>query len=125
MTAKSLPLTDLPVEMGAAPGQSWLVSRDTVDMTRAARPPRRIAIAAEPQNIVIDANKTALLIVDMQNDFCCKGGWLDSRGIDISPNRKPIAPIAGLVESFRKHSLPVIWANWGVRKDLLNIHPSL
>ena len=77
MTAKILPVTDLPVEMGAAPGQSWLVSRDTVDMTRQARPLRAISIAAEPQNIVIDANKTALLIVDMQNDFCSRGGWLD------------------------------------------------
>ncbi len=125
MTAKIVPLTGLPVEMGAAPGQSWLVSRDIVDMTRLARPLRAISIAAEPQNIVIDANKTALLIVDMQNDFCSRGGWLDSRGIDISPNRKPIEPINTLVESFRQHSLPVIWVNWGVRKDLLNIHPSL
>ena len=40
MTAKNLPVTSLPVEMGAAPGQSWLVSRDTVDMTRQARPLR-------------------------------------------------------------------------------------
>jgi ureidoacrylate peracid hydrolase len=125
MTAKNLPATDLPIEMGAAPGHSWLVSPDTVDMTRKPRPLRTISIAAESQNIVIDANKTALLIVDMQNDFCTRGGWLDSRGIDISPNRKPIEPIKKLVETFRKQSLPVIWVNWGVRKDLLNIHPSL
>jgi len=125
MSAKNLPVTDLPVEMGAVSGQSWLVSADCVDMTRKARPLRTISIAAEPQNIVIDANKTALLIVDMQNDFCTKGGWLDSRGIDISPNRKPIGPLSQLVETFRKQSVPVIWVNWGVRKDLLNIHPSL
>src|SRR3984957_6986693 len=125
MTAKNLPATALPVEMGAAPGQSWLVSRDTVDMTRKTRPLHAQSIPAQPQNIVIDANKTALLIVDMQNDFCSRGGWLDSRGIDVSPNRKPIEPIDRLVESFRQQSLPVIWVNWGVRKDLLNIHPSL
>ena len=85
MSAKNLPVTDLPVEMGAASGQSWLVSADSVDMTRKARPLRTLSIAAEPQNIVVDANKTALLIVDMQNDFCTSGGWLNSRGIDISP----------------------------------------
>src|ERR1700722_19792805 len=105
MTTNNSTVTGLPVEMGAAPGQSWLVSRDTVDMTRKARPLRSVSIAAEPQNIVIDANKTALLIVDMQNDFCTKGGWLDSRGIDISPNRKPIEPINKLVAIFRKQSL--------------------
>ena len=125
MTTHKSSATPSPVEMGAAPGQSWLVSRDVVDMTRKARPLRPVSLAAEPQNLVIDANKTALLIVDMQNDFCTKGGWLDSRGIDVSPNRKPIEPLKTLVESFRKQSIPVIWVNWGVRKDLLNIHPSL
>jgi nicotinamidase-related amidase len=125
MSTNNAPLTDIPVEMGAAPGQSWLVRRDTVDMTRQARPIRQLSIAAEPQNIVIDAHKSALLIVDMQNDFCTKGGWLASRGIDVSPNRKPIEPINRLVAAFRLQSIPVVWVNWGVRKDLLNIAPSL
>jgi nicotinamidase-related amidase len=114
-----------PVEMGTNPGQSWQVTPDAVDMTRPSPPVRPLAIAAEPQNITVDAAKSALLIVDMQNDFCTKGGWLDSRGIDISPNRKPIAPLAALIEGFRSRDIPVVWVNWGVRKDLLNISPSL
>jgi nicotinamidase-related amidase len=125
MSVQKLPAAEPTVEMGAAPGQSWLVTRDTVDMTRRPPPVRPLAITAEPQNIVIDANKCALLIVDMQNDFCCAGGWLHSRGIDISPNRKPIEPIRKLVAAVRREKLPVVWVNWGVRKDLLNIHPSL
>ena len=125
MSVQKLPNAEPPVEMGAAPGQSWFVTADTVDMTRRAPPVRPLAIAAEPQNVAIDARKCALLIVDMQNDFCCAGGWLASRGIDISPNRKPIEPIRRLVAAFRREQLPVIWVNWGVRKDLLNIHPSL
>ncbi|MGA2127697.1 MAG: isochorismatase family cysteine hydrolase [Xanthobacteraceae bacterium] len=125
MKAKPVAAESPAVEMGAAPGQSWLVTRDTVDMTRPAPPPRPLAIAAEPQSIVIDAHKTALLIVDMQNDFCHDGGWLHSRGIDVTPNRKPIGPIRDLVAAFRREALPVVWVNWGVRKDLLNIHPSL
>jgi nicotinamidase-related amidase len=125
MSVQKLPNAESPVEMGAAPGQSWIITADTVDMTRRAPPVRPLAIAAEPQNVVIDARKCALLIVDMQNDFCCAGGWLASRGIDISPNRKPIELIRRLVAAFRREQLPVIWVNWGVRKDLLNIHPSL
>jgi ureidoacrylate peracid hydrolase len=112
-------------EMGARPGQSWLVTPDTVDMTRPSSPVRPLAIVAEPQNIVVDAAKAALLIVDMQNDFCAEGGWLHSRGIDISPNRKPIRPLQTLISTFRAEGVPVIWVNWGVRKDLLNISPSL
>jgi ureidoacrylate peracid hydrolase len=113
------------VEMGARPSQSWKVTPDAVDMTRPAPPLRPLAISAEPQNITVDAAKSALLIVDMQNDFCTRGGWLDSRGIDISPNRKPIRPLASLIETFRSNQIPVVWVNWGVRKDLLNISPSL
>jgi ureidoacrylate peracid hydrolase len=114
-----------PLEMGATAGQSWLVSHDVVDMTRRAPPVRPLSVAAEPQNIVVDAAKSALLIVDMQNDFCTEGGWLHSRGIDVSPNRKPIKPLQALIGTFRDAGLPVVWVNWGVRKDLLNISPSL
>ena len=37
----------------------------------------------------------------------------------------PIAPIASLVPVLRSEGVPIVWLNWGVRKDLLNIHPSL
>lgn len=114
-----------PVDMGAAPGHGWRVTPSTVDMTRPAPPVRRLPIAAEPQNIVVDAAKSALLIVDMQNDFCTKGGWLDAKGIDVTPNRKPIEPLRRLIDAFRAQGLPVVWVNWGVRKDLLNMSPSL
>jgi ureidoacrylate peracid hydrolase len=125
VSVQKLRSAEAGTEMGAAPGQSWIVSAETVDMSRPAPPMRSLAITAEPQNIIIDLQKTALLIVDMQNDFCTEGGWLHSRGIDISPNRKPIEPLKNLIGLFRRTGVPVVWANWGVRKDLLNIHPSL
>src|SRR5712672_250611 len=106
----------IPVEMGTNPSQSWKVTPDAVDMTRPSPPVRPLVISAEPQNITVDAAKSALLIVDMQNDFCTKGGWLDSRGIDVSPNRKPIQPLTELIGAFRNNGIPVVWVNWGVRK---------
>lgn len=111
--------------MGARPEHAWQVSRDLVDMTRPAKPVRPIRLEALPQNIVVDAHKAALVIVDMQNDFCTAGGWMDSQGIDVTPNQAPIEPLKALVAAFRAENLPVIWVNWGVRKDLLNISPSL
>jgi len=110
---------------GAVDSQAWQVANDCVDMTRPAAALRKLVIEAEPQQIHIDASKTALLIVDMQNDFCTKGGWMDLLGIDISPNRKPIEPLQDLITAFREQFIPVIWVNWGVRKDLLNISPSV
>ena len=126
MNAKNLPVSRSARRDGRGTGQSWLVSADSVDMTRPARP-LRAARRSRPSRRTSSSmpNKTALVIVDMQNDFCTKGGWLDSRGIDISPNRKPIEPLSSAGRGFRKQSVPVIWVNWGVRKDLLNIQPSL
>jgi nicotinamidase-related amidase len=114
-----------PHAMGAAPGSTWHVSPTHVDMTRPAPAVRPLRLVAEPQSITVDASKTALMIVDMQNDFCTEGGWLHSRGIDITPNRAPIGPLLEVLGAVRKSPMPVIWLNWGVRKDLLNIHPSL
>ncbi|MBD2028309.1 isochorismatase family cysteine hydrolase [Leptolyngbya sp. FACHB-711] len=111
--------------MGAAKGQEWLVSRDEVDMSRVPRPIRSMRVDADPQRVVVDASKSALLIVDMQNDFCTKGGWLDVIGVDYTRDRAPIAPLQSLVPEFRAKQIPIIWLSWGVRPDLLNIAPSV
>lgn len=112
--------------MGSHPANRWRVDAARCDLTRAERPPvRPVSITAEPQSVVVDANRSALVIVDMQNDFCAKGGYLDSRGIDITPDQAPIAPLKALVPVLRRHSVPIVWLNWGVRPDLLNIPPSL
>lgn len=112
--------------MGSHAGNRWRVSARKVDLSRAEpRPVRAIEVAAEPQDVTVDANRSALVVVDMQNDFCSKGGYLDYRGIDVTPDRAPIEPIAALLPVLRAHGVPIVWLNWGVRKDLLNIHPSL
>ncbi len=114
------------VPMGSAAANQWIVSKNEVDITR-KRPKatRAISIDAEPQRVVFDANRSALVIVDMQNDFCAKGGYLDYRGVDYTADRAPIRPLKRLVPALRRENIPVIWLNWGVRPDLLNSFPSL
>lgn len=112
--------------MGSHVANRWQVNEHTVDLSRAeTRPVRPVKVNAEPQCVVVDANRCALVVVDMQNDFCSKGGYLDYRGIDITPDRTPIAPLQVLVPAMRAQGVPVVWLNWGVRKDLLNVPPSL
>ena len=111
--------------MGAAVGCQWLVSKEEVDMTRVPRSVRPLRVNADPQRIVVDASKTALLVVDMQNDFCTQGGWFDEIGVDYTLDRTPIEPLSQLVPVFRAQDIPIIWLNWGVRPDLLNIAPSV
>ena len=36
----------------------------------------------DPQNITIDLKRSAMVVIDMQNDFCAEGGWVDALGLD-------------------------------------------
>ena len=57
--------------------------------------------------------------------FLLKGGWLDSRGSTSAEPQADRADQASLVEAFPSRIASGVWVNWGVRKDLLNISPSL
>jgi nicotinamidase-related amidase len=113
------------VPLGSAPATQWRVSGDLVDMIRPTAPPCPVRVAAEPQHLVIDLSRTAIIAIDMQNDFCTKGGWLDHIGVDVAPARRPIAPLRSLLPALRAAGVPVIWVNWGNRPDRLNLSPSV
>jgi nicotinamidase-related amidase len=92
-----------------------------VNLVRAARRRRPVRVAAEPKPFVFDAARAALVVIDMQNDFCTPGGWFDSRGIDLAPARGVIGPINAAAAGMRRAKIPVVWLNWGVRPDRLNL----
>jgi ureidoacrylate peracid hydrolase len=107
-----------------SPGRDYYrLNRNTVDMSRPGSGVEAIEIPALPQNVILDLNKTALIIIDMQNEFCSERGWLGRLGQDVSGAAKLIAPIGRVSESLRKKNIPVIWVNWGVRPDRLNLSP--
>lgn len=111
--------------MGSTRANAWRVGAKSVDLVRPQIEARPFAIDAQPQALRVDAARSAFIVVDMQNDFCAKGGFLDYRGVDITPDRKPIEPIRAIVPKLRAAGVPIVWLNWGVRPDLLNTSPSL
>jgi nicotinamidase-related amidase len=111
--------------MGSSRANVWRVASKNVDLVRPQIEARPFAIDAEPQALRVDAARSVFIVVDMQNDFCAKGGYLDYRGVDITPDRKPIGPIQSIVPKLRAAGVPIVWLNWGVRPDLLNTSPSL
>ena len=51
---------------------------------------------------------TAIIVIDMQNDFCAKGGWVDHLGADYTPDRAPIEPLQRLLPVLREAGAPRI-----------------
>jgi nicotinamidase-related amidase len=110
-------------ELGTTARNSYRVSETTVDMRRPQATSRPVELPALPQDLVIDLSRTALIIVDMQNDFCEEGGWISSMGIDFTAARDLVTPINSVAGALRSQNVPVLWVNWGVRPDRANLSP--
>ncbi|MBU2954857.1 isochorismatase family cysteine hydrolase [Marinobacter sp. F3R08] len=67
-------------------------------------------------------HRLALVIIDMQKDFCAPGGYIDSQGVDLTPARATIEPIQRVLAAFR--ALPgalVIHTREGHRPQLADL----
>jgi ureidoacrylate peracid hydrolase len=80
-----------------------------------------VTIEARPDAITIDPGQTAVLVVDMQNDFGAKGGMLDLAGVDISPNLAVIEPTGRLLTASRHAGITVVYLKMGYRPDLSDL----
>jgi ureidoacrylate peracid hydrolase len=85
---------------------------------------RVITLDAKPEPIALDLGKTAVIVVDMQNDFGTKGGMLDRAGVDISQIRAVVGPIGRVIASARHSGIKIVYLKMAFRPDLSDIGPS-
>jgi nicotinamidase-related amidase len=82
-------------------------------------------VAADPYPWPFDgdlrAANTALIVIDMQTDFCGVGGYVDRMGYDLSLTRAPIAPIKALLAVLREQGYPIFHTREGHRPDLSDL----
>jgi ureidoacrylate peracid hydrolase len=123
MNDQALPDTSQWPVLGPKDRNSYRVSDHFVDMRRPVQPARTVQLSAQPQGLMFDLDQAAMIIVDMQNDFCAPDGWIGSMGMDVAPALALAPPINRAAAALRAKGVPVIWVSWGVRPDRLNLSP--
>jgi ureidoacrylate peracid hydrolase len=77
-----------------------------------------VTVDARPEPMRISPPTTAVIVVDMQNDFATPGGMFERAGIDIGPIRQAIAPTARLLAAARHAGMKVVYLKMAFRPDL-------
>lgn len=85
----------------------------------------RIAtIQAKPHAVPVDIATSAVIVVDMQNDFGTEGGMFHRAGIDISMIQRAVGPTGKVLAAARRNGLPIIYLKMAFKSDLSDAGPT-
>ena len=79
---------------------------------------------AWPYDGSIDTDKTALILIDWQVDFCGPGGYVDAMGYDLNLTRAGLEPTARVLAAAREVGMTIIHTREGHRADLADCPPN-
>ncbi len=103
----------------------WQVSETLVDLRRTQKYGKSVTLPAQPQEVIFDLEHAAVIVIDMQNDFCTPGGWLDSIGVDTSPLLNPVSRLNRLIPEAAQSGSACYLGELGQSEDRMNVPPSV
>ncbi|HEU0075651.1 MAG TPA: cysteine hydrolase [Dehalococcoidia bacterium] len=80
----------------------------------------KTTVRADPQPLAIDPTETAVIVVDMQNDFLSEDGMFGRAGLDIAPGRAVIEPTASVLDAARRAGMTIVYLKMEFEADLSN-----
>ena len=90
---------------------------DVVSVGQGLSGRRVVTLPARPEPIRVNADETAIVVIDMQNAYASPGGYVDLAGFDIDGAAGTIGQIAKVLETARAAGMPVIYLQNGWDPD--------
>ncbi|MBS62983.1 isochorismatase family cysteine hydrolase [Salinisphaera sp.] len=87
---------------------------------------KTLSLPADPYRWPFDnevaLSKLAVIVIDMQTDFCGRGGYVDRMGYDLSLTRAAVEPLQRVLAAVRRHpEIMVIHTREGHRPELVDL----
>lgn len=80
-----------------------------------------VTFNARPAPVAIDVAQTAVIVVDMQNDFGTEGGLFSHAGIDLSGIQAAVLPTSRVLDAARRAGSRVVYLKMEFRPDLSDL----
>ena len=77
-------------------------------------------LPTRPEPLEVTFDKSAIVVVDMQNAFASQGGLLDLAGTDISGASQVVRVIGSVLNAARTRGVQVVYLQTGYKPDLSN-----
>ena len=86
--------------------------------------PGAFTLDARPHPFALNPSTSAVLVVDMQNDFGAESGMFARAGIDISMIRRAVGPTVGVLAAARRCGMPIVYLKMAFKPDLSDAGPA-
>jgi ureidoacrylate peracid hydrolase len=89
--------------------------------TKEGRMGRETTVATRAGELILDVDRSAVIVVDMQNDFVSQGGMFDQNGVPTAGVRTVVPTIRRVLDAARDAGIPIVYLKMGYRPDLSDL----